>query len=136
MFPVYPIFPRFAPGLSSSGPGVLIPNTPLGNSRLALLEVTPRVVSNNNPCWTNLSAKGCTGFGIPLGLNAPSKFLVKNSATGVGTPSYFSFSPGPQAISAGVDAIFSTGFPGIVSLALPSNVLTSFDVPLFSPASC
>ena len=62
--------------LVSTGPGVEIPNTMLGTSLRAELDVTPRIVSNSSPCCNNLSAKGCTG-------------LVKVSGVGISIPRLF-----------------------------------------------
>ena len=45
-------------------PGVLIPNTWLGDSRLAEEEVLPLTSSALNPCLTNISANGWIGFAV------------------------------------------------------------------------
>ena len=46
----------------SKGPGVLIPKTELGTSRLELLVVIPRVSSLISPCSFKILANGCCGL--------------------------------------------------------------------------
>ena len=52
----------------STGPGVLIPKTLLGDSLLADDDVVPLTVSWIRPCSLKVSAKGCIGFLIFSGI--------------------------------------------------------------------
>ena len=58
-----------APSFLSTGPGVLIPNTLLGTSRLALELLGPLTGSSIKPCCNKrLYRKGLTGFKYLVGL--------------------------------------------------------------------
>ena len=82
LFGASPTSPRLDPGCLSNGPGVEIPNTMLGASRLALLVVIPRISSSNNPCDSNTSARGCRGLGTLVSSPVAVSAFTLYSATG------------------------------------------------------